>query len=310
MADMSSTPIDAEQSRKAPEDFDLVDLWIIFRKHALAFWTSFLLVAAAGIALTLLSVPQYRYATILQIGGRQTTNQFLPVIPLDTASAWIQKSIIPEAIKRLQKTEPHTSLQAFDIQVARLRPGNGIVLSVNGPAAQSKIIRQLLTEVGHLVAQDTNRRLISTFDAVRKLTLAQVASIEARLHALNIKQRRLSTEQRRLGTMRYSGHSTLMLMFSTMQVASLQKELYMQVASLEKQLYKMRRELVFSLPLEMRVTRPLAPPLRSLQPVGLTPLKKVALILLFAIFAGVSMVIFLHLRGLAKARLMAQREVV
>lgn len=270
------------------QETDLVDLWLVFRCHQLAFWAAFLAVVAVGVVLASVHVPKYTYSLAVQVGGIQHGTQFVPVAPPAALQAMLNDSLIPQTMQTLQGG--HRLANAMRIAVTTAIPPetNAIVFQVQGTAAQARPLLALLSLIETRFASVEN-------PVLQRLTERRQALLTAEIHDLQVQ---LSALQRNQATVISHGNEagkalTFLLINS-------------QIADLQSELFNLNQELQVDMPANVKLTAAMGAPSRTLRPVGLTITGKIAIFVLLGLMAGLAAVLAAHLRLVARERMRAR----
>lgn len=275
----------SEQREQSPE-LDLVDIWMIVRRHLRSFIVIFAIVFLLGIVAAIFRSPKYDYTAVVQIGGLRnpTTEEFVPLIPVDQAMDIFQNTIIPAVLQDYAVTHPEFSPESFRFELSSSKTGSAILIQTRGTLDQRTLIEDLLTRIANVMSENQHGILKQRVDATTKLLTLQIAKLEA-------DQAVLGKNRQQLATHGSQTDKTLTLLILNSQMTDLTN----QILSLQKQLD-------VDLPTSVQLTRLNAPPQRSQFPTGLFGGALVLTMFILAVLLGLFGVFALHLKELAEKR--------
>lgn len=275
----------SEQREQSPE-LDLVDIWMIVRRHLRSFIVIFAIVFLLGIVAAIFRSPKYDYTAVVQIGGLRnpTTEEFVPLIPVDQAMDIFQNTIIPAVLQDYAVTHPEFNPESFRFELSSSKTGSAILIQTRGTLDQRTLIEDLLTRIANVMSENQHGILKQRVDATTKLLTLQIAKLEA-------DQAVLGKNRQQLATHGSQTDKTLTLLILNSQMTDLTN----QILSLQKQLD-------VDLPTSVQLTRLNAPPQRSQFPTGLFGGALVLTMFILAVLLGLFGVFALHLKELAEKR--------
>ena len=267
------------------QEIDLVDLWLVFRRHQLAFWAAFLAVVAAGIVVVGVSTPKYTYSLAIQVGGVQKSTGFVPVASPVALQAVLDDSLIPETVRKFQAGHPLTNVMRVTVSTGIPGGNNAIVLQVQGTAAQGNTLLALLSQIETGFANAENPVLQLQTERQQALLTGEIHDLRVQLSVL---------QKNRAAVISHSDNNakalTLLLINS-------------QITELQNQIFNLNQELQVDLPANVKLTAAMSAPARTLHPVGMSATGKIAIFVLLGLMAGLFAVLAVHLRLVARERL-------
>ncbi len=267
------------------QEIDLVDLWLVFRRHQLAFWAAFLAVVAAGMVVVGVHTPKYTYSLAMQVGGVQKSTGFVPVAPPIALRAVLDDSLIPETVRKFQAGHPLVNVMGVAVSTEIPVGSNTIVLQVQGTAAQGNMLLALLSQIETGFANAENPVLQLQTERKRALLTGEIQDMQVQLSAL---------QKNRAAVISHGDNNAKALTFLLINS---------QIAELQKYIFNLNQELQVDLPANAKLTAAMSAPARTLRPVGLSATGKIAIFVFLGLMAGLVAVLAVHLRLVARERM-------
>lgn len=272
--------------REANAEIDLVDVWLIIRRHRWLFVVVFAAVAVIGTAFAFLRAPLYTYSATLQIGALRNdrTGVMDPVMLPDSAVATLEHSIIPAVVREYVKQHPGFNPRLADIQVSTPRTGNVVIIETRGSLARAVMAKGLLTAVENSFIKNNNTLIQAYLEAARGFLTQQIDKLGGQINALEKTRQQLLVQGNRTDKL-----LTALLVDN-------------QIGALQKQLMDLESKRDVDLLTDARPVEALGEPQRSLKLSGISLPAKVFLSLVLGVFAGLLAIFVAHLRSLAQKR--------
>lgn len=187
--DRSLTPLHSAAS----DEIGLIDLWIVFARHKLAFWLSVAVFLAAGVAAALLIHRKYEYTTLVEIGAQVMGDNVEPIETPESVVAKLKKSYVPQAQDAYYKAHPDDDRQ-FEVAVTTPQNSSLVELSSKGRKENAEVfsfihgraVKLLRTDHAHII------------DIIKQSLQTQLVNRENKLAALKHQQEMLNTRLKRL----------------------------------------------------------------------------------------------------------------
>jgi uncharacterized protein involved in exopolysaccharide biosynthesis len=279
--------LDNNDGREAQTEIDLIDVWLILRRHLWLFLLSFLMIFILGIVAVTLRPEKYDYSVTVQLGGLRnaTTGNLDPIILPDAESDALQNSIIPEVLQTYAVTHPGTDISDINIQVSTPKTGAQITLRVPGTLAQDSEMRSLLDAIVHGMIQAQGDVLQQHVAATKRLLGSQIVQLESQQAALEKNRQQLVANGNR------ADKAFTLLIFDN------------QITNLQQQILSIKQQLDVNLITDVQSTQSLTPPQRSVKPSGPGKMALVALAFVVALLLALFAVFLVHIRTVANQRI-------
>ena len=230
--------------------------------------------------------PRYEYTAVGQLGGfrNPSTEEFVPLIPVDQAMDIFQNSIIPAMLRDYAAAHPEFGSESFKFELSSSKTGSAVMLKTRGTSDQEKLIDDLLTDIANAMTENQHGVLKQRVDAATRLLTLQIAKLEA-------DQAVLEKNRQQVAAHGSQTDKTLTLLL-----------LNNQMTDITNQILNLQKQLEVELPTSVQLTRLNAPPQRSQFPTGLFGGALVFIMFILAVLLGLFGVSVLHLKELAEKR--------
>ena len=278
--------MDHSEQREQNPELDLVDIWMIVRRHLRAFIVIFSVVFLLGIVAAIFRSPKYDYTAVVQLGGfrNPSTGEFVPLNSADQALDIFQDTIVPAVLRDYAAAHPEFSPDSIKFELSNSKTGTAVLLQARGTLDQETLIADLLTRIANTMSENQGGILKQRIDAATRLLTLQIDKLEADRAILEKNRQQVITHGSQTD-------KTLTLLLLNGQMTDLTN----QILSLQKQLD-------VDLPISVQLTRLNAPPQRSLFPTGLFGGALVFIMFILAVLLGLLGVFVLHLKSLVEKR--------
>lgn len=281
--------MDNSEQREQYSEIDLVDIWIIIRRHLWLFLAVFLVIFILGLVVANLRSVKYDYSVTVQIGGFRAggTATLVPIMELDAVVDALQNAIIPTVLRSYADAHPGFNPATVNIEVSTPKTGAQVTLETRGTLAQDSLMRELLAEIVNKMEHDQGSLLQSRIVATKELLTQQLVQLESQQSALEKSRQQLTTHGSQ------SDKALTLLLVDN------------QIALQQRQLLDLKLQLNVSSLTDVRLTQPITPPQRSVKPSGLGTAAFVAIAFILALFFGLFAVFLVHVKNLASKRAMS-----
>ncbi|HEX6550914.1 MAG TPA: Wzz/FepE/Etk N-terminal domain-containing protein, partial [Gammaproteobacteria bacterium] len=269
-------------NHQASDEIDLIELWGILRRHARLFIGVSLSVLVAGLVYAALYVPRYDYNVTIQIGGMRDKSAFDLIDKPQSVISALKESIIPEVISKYAATHPNSPISRIKIDAINPLNSDVVVLTARGTADQQADVTSLLNTVVTSLDASHGSLLKLRIDATKKLLLTEISDANAQV----VKLVRSRDEITRKGGA--SDQALTLLLLDD------------QISKLQTYLFNLRQQLEVGLVADVRMTKEIAPPQRSVTPSGISRSIIVVLTVLLSVFVAIFFVFLSHFFQLAK----------
>lgn len=276
----------SEQQGVEPE-LDLVDIWIVVRRHFKLFLGIFTIAFLLGLIGLVLRTPKYDYVAIVQLGGirNDSSGEVVPLTPPEQAIDIFKSLIIPKVLLDYSSTHPGFSPGGYRFDLSASKSGSAVTIQTRGTAEESALINQLLVRIVAEMTESQQEILRQRVDATKALLTLQIAKLETDEATLEKSRQQVEAH----GTQADKA-MTLLLLDD-------------RITGLTNQIMKAQKELQVDLPLEVQVTKLITPPQRSQVLAGMGNASLLFVVAVVATLLGLVGVVVRHLRLLVDKRL-------
>jgi hypothetical protein len=268
------------------DEIDLIDVWVILARHFKLFIATFLLVFIAGIVVIFTRTPAYDYTVGLELGGFRADNGSFDLVETPEAvMAALKSSIIPSVLQDYATAHPDFDPNSVAVKLDNQDKSDIVVLTIKAGLKRQQTVTDILNDIAKMLDAEHGNLLQQHVELTRQLLNSQIDQDQPQLDDL-LKSRKKVTE---------SGNSeskALTLLLLDDQISRLQDNLY---------LLKQKRDV--GLVADIRMTHPLSPPQRSINPAGLSRIVKIILSFIGALFIGLCTTFFAHMLMLTRERM-------
>lgn len=267
-------------------DIDLVDLWIILRRHLWLFAAVFVVIFVLGIIVTSLQVTRYKYSLTLELGGLRNlqTNVLVHFVTNAAAAEILENVTIPAVLSAYGRVHPGFNPSRVKIDVDKSNTEGVITLQSTGTLAQDGLMRKLLSQVADNLIQNQGSVLNRYMLANQKSLAQQIATLQSQVSIMQASRQRVVTR----GT--ESGKALTLLLIDS------------QIASTQRQILDLQQRLNVGSLMDVQPMEAAGAPQRSLNPVGLSKIALVIISFLLALIVAVIIVFLAHISHLTGAR--------
>lgn len=275
----------SEQREKNPE-LDLIDIWMIVRRHLRSFMVIFAIVFLLGIVAAIFREPKYDYTAVVQLGGfrNPTTGEFVPLIPVDQAIDIFQSTIVPSVLQKYAAAHLEFRPDSFRFELSSTKAGSAVLLQTRGTLNQEALIGDLLTKIANAMSESQSGIIKQRIDATTRLLTQQISKLGADKAILEKNRQQVTSHGNQTD-------KTLTLLL-----------LNNQMTDLTNQILNLQKQLDVDLPISNQLAQLSAPPQRSLSPTGLFGGILVLTMFILAVLLGLFGVFVMHLDELAERR--------
>jgi uncharacterized protein involved in exopolysaccharide biosynthesis len=278
--------VETNTERETHSQIDLIDVWLITRRHIWLFLILFVGISAFGTIYALMRSPRYNYSVTVQMGALQNnkTGAMDQMVSPEYVATTLNSVIIPAVVRDYASAHPGFNLHTVDIEVASPQASDVVVIGMDKPLAQAQLTTELLSAIANRLVKDEGAILQARLEATRQFLTKQISELQSKIDALN------STR----GEMLAHGNRTDQL-FTSLLIDN-------QISNLQERLLDLKSQLDVNLITSIRPMQILGAPQQSLQPAGLSFALKVFLSLVLGAIVGLIAVFVMHFYKMAQER--------